>query len=357
MRTAPDVDLSSTDRNQLQSWANSGTIEARLQQRATIILQCAEGKQNKEIAEDQNLHYNTVGKWRKRFLEDGIEGLQDKPRTGRPPELPEDLEARILEATLTPPKTKTHWSTRSMAEHVNTSPSTVHRIWNKHDLKPHLVRTFKLSNDPDFEEKVQDIVGLYLDPPENAIVLSVDEKSQIQALERSQPILPIRPGLPEHQTHDYRRHGTTTLFAALNTKTGDVIHDFYDRHRQDEFIQFLDQIDENTPSEKDLHLIVDNYATHKTQRVQDWLEAHPRFVLHFTPTSSSWLNLVERLFAKLTDERIRRGSFTSVDEVIDAINGWLEMHHEDPSPFVWTKTADQILEKVERYTRIYDTLH
>lgn len=357
MRTAPDVEPSPADRDQLQSWANSGTIEARLQQRASIILQCTQGKQNKQIAKDLSLHHNTVGKWRKRYLEDGLDGLEDKPRTGRPPELPDDLEAQILEATLTPPKNKTHWSTRSMADHTDTSPSTVRRIWNKHELKPHLVRTFKLSTDPDFEQKVQDIVGLYLNPPENAIVLSVDEKSQIQALERSQPILPIRPGLPEHQTHDYRRHGTTTLFAALNTLTGEVIHDFYDRHRQDEFIQFLDQIDENTPPDKDLHLIVDNYATHKTQRVQDWLEAHPRFVLHFTPTSSSWLNLVERLFAKLTDERIRRGSFTSVDEVIEAINGWLETHHEDPSPFVWTKTADQILEKVEKYTRIYDTLH
>ena len=244
-----------------------------------------------------------------------------------------------------------------MAKTAGVKKSTVEQVWKKHDLKPHVVRTFKLSKDPNFEEKVEDIVGLYLDPPERAIVLSMDEKSQIQALDRSQAILPIRPGLPEHQSHDYRRHGTTTLFAALNVQTGEVISQFHERHRASEFIEFLKQVDRSTPKKRELHIIVDNYRTHKTAEVQAWLAKHPRFVLHFTPTGSSWINMVERLFGKLTEERIRRGAFRSVPQLEKAIKEWLAAHNKDPRPFHWTAKAADIIRKVRKYRAIYRTLH
>jgi len=243
-----------------------------------------------------------------------------------------------------------------MAKHLGISESTVRTVWKRHDLKPHIVRKFKLSNDPAFEAKVEDIVGLYLNPPENAVVLCVDEKSQIQALDRSRPILPVRPGLPEHQTHDYKRHGTTTLFAALDAHNGEVVHQLNDKHTQHEFIAFLEEIDTRIP-EQELHLVVDNYGTHKTPLVNQWLEKHPRFTLHFTPTASSWINLVERLFGKLTAERIRRSAFRSVDESNQAIEEWIETHNEDPIPFKWTAKTKDIVRKVNKYRRTYSALH
>lgn len=243
-----------------------------------------------------------------------------------------------------------------MAKHLGTSESTVRTVWKRHDLKPHIVRKFKLSNDPEFESKVEDIVGLYLNPPENAVVLCVDEKSQIQALDRSRPILPIRPGLPEHQSHDYKRHGTTTLFAALDAHNGEVIHQLHDKHTQYEFIEFLEEVDAQIP-DCELHLVVDNYATHKTPLVNAWLENHPRFTLHFTPTSSSWINVVERLFGKLTSDRIRRGAFRSVDELKRAIEEWIRTHNENPIPFQWTAKAKDIVRKVNKYRRTYSALH
>lgn len=244
-----------------------------------------------------------------------------------------------------------------MADNADVPDSTVRTVWKRHDLKPHIVRRFKLSNDPAFVEKTTDIVGLYMDPPQNAVVFSVDEKSQIQALDRSQPILPIRPGLPEHQSHDYRRHGTTTLFAALDVANGRVLSQFQERHRAEEFIQFLDEIDAQTPTCLDVHVIVDNYSAHKTVEVEAWLAEHPRFTMHFTPTGSSWLNMVERVFSKLTEERIRRGAFRSVEELETAIESWLDELNEHPKPFKWVKTADEIVRKVEKYRRTYHAPH
>lgn len=326
-------------------------------ERANVVLLCADGFRNDEIAEKLGIHQTTASRWRTRFLRGGIDALADRPRSGKPRTIEAEIEKNIVDLTLTPPVNRTHWSLRHMAKTAGVKKSTVEQVWKKHDLKPHVVRTFKLSKDPKFEEKVEDIVGLYLNPPERAIVLSMDEKSQIQALDRSRPILPIRPGLPEHQSHDYKRHGTTTLFAALNVQTGEVISQFHERHRADEFIEFLKQVDRKAPKKRELHIIVDNYRTHKTADVQAWLSKHPRFILHFTPTGSSWINMVERLFGKLTEERIRRGAFKSVPQLEKAIKEWLDAHNEDPKPFRWTAKAADIIRKVRKYRAIYRTLH
>lgn len=358
MRVAPAVVTPQRDRETLLKWSRGQAVEARLVERSRIVLLASEGKQNIEIADEVGCTRDTVQKWRDRYIAQGLKGIQeDAPRTGRPRELSKELEAKIVEATTNPPSHITHWSTRRLAKHLDVPPATVQRVWKLHDLKPHLVRNFKLSKDPRFVEKLEDVVGLYLDPPEKAIVLSVDEKSQIQALDRTRPLLKVRPGLPEHQTHDYKRHGTTTLFAALEVATGAVITKFKKRHRHQEFIAFLREIDEKTPAGLDLHVVLDNYGTHKTPQVQRWLKKHPRFHLHFVPTGSSWLNLVERLFRELTEQRIRRGTFTSVPELEAAIQAWLDEYAKDPKPFKWTKTVDQILRKVEKYRRTFDALH
>lgn len=348
--------MTAADRKTVEALASSGKTEKRLHERARIVLLCAEGKNNQEIGEELGIHHTTVSQWRNRFNKSGVAGLQDKARSGRPRVVDENTEKAIVEATLVPPKARTHWSARYMAGQKGVSASTVRRIWKRHDLKPHIVRKFKLSNDPLFEEKVTDIVGLYLNPPEKAVVLSMDEKSQIQALDRSRPILPIRPGLPEHQSHDYKRHGTATLFAALNAATGRVIHAVRRRHRGKEFLAFLRQIDTEIP-DVDIHIVMDNYATHKSEQVKAWLGRHPRFKFHFTPTGSSWINLVERLFGKLTDERVRRGVFKSLPALEQALHEWVDNYNLDPRPFKWTKKANEIIRKVAKYRRIYDTLH
>jgi transposase len=358
MRVAPKVTISETDRETLQKWSRGQTVPARLVERARIILSAGEGKQNVEIADELDIIRNTAQKWRTRYLAMGLKGIQqDARRTGRPRILSKEIEARIIETTAQPPPNATHWSVRRLARHLHVPPATVQRVWKRHDLKPHLVRTFKLSNDPHFVEKLKDVVGLYMNPPDKALVLSLDEKSQIQALDRTRPLLPVRPGLPAHQTFDYKRHGTTTLFAALDMLTGAVITKFKKRHRHQEFITFLNEIDAKTPHELELHVILDNYGTHKTPHVKRWLKKHPRFHLHFIPTGSSWLNLVERLLRDLTTQRIRRGAFRSVPELEAAIQGWLDEHNADPKPFKWTATVDEILRKVEKYRRTYDTLH
>jgi transposase len=358
MRVAPTVTIPETDRETLQKWSRGRAVPARLVERARIVLSAGEGKQNVEIADELGIIRDTVQKWRDRYIDLGLKGIQqDAPRPGRPRELSKELEARIVETTAQPPPNATHWSVRRLARHLRVPPATVQRVWKRHDLKPHLVRTFKLSKDPHFVEKLEDVVGLYLDPPDKALVLSLDEKSQIQALDRTRPLLPVRPGLPAHQTFDYKRHGTTTLFAALDLLTGAVITKFRKRHRHQEFITFLNEIDAKTPRELDLHVILDNYGSHKTPHVKRWLKKHPRFHLHFIPTGSSWLNLVERLLRELTTQRIRRGAFRSVPELETAIQGWLDEHNADPKPFKWTATVDEILRKVEKYRRTYDTLH
>ncbi len=301
----------------------------------------------------------TVQRWRERYVERGIEGLKrDATRPGRKPPLDAALIARVVEMTLheTPPGA-THWSVRKMGRAVGLSHSSVQRIWRAHGLKPHLTKTFKLSNDKRFVEKVRDIVGLYLDPPDKAVVLCVDEKSQIQALDRTQPGLPLKRGRAGTMTHDYKRNGTTTLFAALNVATGEVIGQCLKRHRHQEFLRFLRVIDRQTPKKLALHLIVDNYCTHKHAKVREWLEKHPRFQLHFTPTSASWINLVERFFGLITQDRIRRGVFTSVADLEAAIYDYLEHHNADPKPFIWTAPANDILEKVARGRQVLESVH
>lgn len=358
MRVAPTVILSDPDRERLKKWSAGQASPARLVTRARIVLKASTGLQNVEIADELGVSELTVAKWRNRYIDLGPRGIEkDAPRPGAPRTVPEALERRIVEETTTLPKNATHWSIRRLAKHLGCPPATVQRVWKRHDLKPHLVRTFKLSKDPHFVEKLEDVVGLYLDPPDQALVLSLDEKSQIQALDRTRPLLPVRPGLPAHQTFDYKRHGTTTLFAALDLLTGAVITRFKKRHRHQEFLTFLNEIDVKTPPELDLHVVLDNYGSHKTPHVQRWLKRHPRFHLHFVPTGSSWLNLVERLFRELTSQRIRRGTFKSVPELEAAIQGWLDEHNADPKPFRWTATVNEILRKVDKYKRIYDTLH
>jgi len=347
MKVAVAIVLSAEEREELEKLAQGRKVAVRVAERARIVLLAADGKQNQEVAKTCGVTRRTVGVWRRRFAEKRVTGiLKDAPRAGRRRSV--DAEEIVRKTTQETPAAGTHWSTRSLAKVTGLSPSTIGRIWRSHGLKPHLTRTFKLSRDPKFVEKLDDVIGLYLNPPEHALVFSVDEKSQIQALDRTQPGLPLVPGRCGTMTHDYKRHGTTTLFTALNTLDGTVIGTCMPRHRHQEWIKFLRLIDRETPKGKEIHLIADNYATHKHPKVQAWLERHPRFSVHFTPTSASWLNMVERFFRDLTQNRIRRGIFHSVEDLIAAIYEYLARHNEDPKPFIWTKTASDILEKVTR---------
>ena len=350
MRVAETIELSEESERELRILCKRRRIEARLQQRAQVILLAAQGWQNKDIAVQVDLDRRQVALWRQRFLAGGIDALRkDAPRPGRTPTVTAEVESRILQATLhTKPAAATHWSTRTMAEHLGLGATTIRRIWQRNGIKPHLTRGFKLSRDPNFEDKLLDVVGLYLNPPERALVLSCDEKSQIQALNRTQPGLPMKTGRAGTFTHDYKRHGTTTLFAALNTLDGTVISMCQPRHRHGEWLKFLRLIDRKTPKQLDLHLIVDNYGTHSHPEVQAWLAKHPRFVMHFTPTSSSWLNMVERFFRDISEKRIKRDSFTSVAELELAIDLYIADHNAHPKPFIWTASASDILAKVTR---------
>jgi transposase len=350
MRVADKIELDAPVERELRILSKRRRVEARVQQRASIVLLAAKGWQNKEIAVEVKLDRRQVALWRRRFIEGGIEALrQDAPRSGRTPSVTPEVESRIVKTTLNDrPAAATHWSTRTLGEHLGLSATTIRRVWARNGLKPHLQRTFKLSRDPRFVDKLVDVVGLYLEPPDKAIVLSCDEKSQIQALNRSQPGLPMKRGRAGTMTHDYKRNGTTTLFAALNTLDGTVISMCQERHRHDEWLKFLRLIDRKTAKQLTLHLIVDNYATHKHPDVQAWLVKHPRFVMHFTPTSASWLNMVERFFRDISENRIRRDSFTSVNELEQAIAQYIEHHNHNPKPFIWTARADDILAKVTR---------
>ena len=356
MRIAPSFQLTKTEQTQLEQWARGRRTPARLVLRAKIALLAAERHQNQHIATVVGSSRPTVGLWRQRFATHRIAGItQDAPRGGRPPKTRQALQERIVTTTLhTPPPAATHWSLRTLAQYLGTNPSLVQRVWKAHGLKPHLVRTFKLSQDPQFLEKLNDVVGLYLNPPEHALVLSVDEKSQIQALDRTQPGLPLKKGRGETMTHDYKRHGTTTLFAALNVVEGHIISTCLPRHRHTEWLTFLRLIDRQTPKDKALHLIVDNYATHKHPKVQQWLTRHSRFHMHFTPTSSSWLNLVERFFGELTSKRLRRGVFQSVPDLIQAIKEYITHKNAAPKPFVWTAAVTTIMAKVSRAQKALD---
>ena len=348
MRKAIPIALTPEENGKLATIVRSAVAAVRDVQRARIVLLAAAGKENQEIAAQVGLSVKSVSLWRRRFAQQRLAGLQDQVGRGRKrTHGPEKVEEIITATLTTTPKNATHWSTRAMAKQAGVGQATISRIWSAHQIKPHLVRTFKLSRDPHFAEKLRDVVGLYLNPPEHALVLSVDEKSGIQALDRSQPGLPLKRGRCGTMTHDYKRHGTTTLFAALNVLEGKVIGTCMNRHRHQGFLKFLRLIDHSTPKELDLHLIADNYATHKHQKVKEWLVRHPRFHVHFIPTSSSWLNAVERFFAELTQKRLRRGVFRSVLDLITAINAYLEEQNQQPKPFIWTKTADQILEKLE----------
>jgi transposase len=358
-RHAVAVVLSPDERATLDTWARSRTLSVRLVQRAQIVQLAADGMANQDIAATLDVSRPTVQLWRQRFVAFRLAGLeQDAPRPGRLPRISDARVRAVVQATLrTTPPNATQWSTRTMAAARGLSEATVRRIWQRHNLKPHLTKTFKLSRDVAFVDKLRDVVGLYLNPPDRALVLCVDEKSQIQALDRTQPGLPLKKGRCGTLTHDYKRHGTTTLFAALSMLDGQVIGDCMPRHRHQEFIRFLKKIDAETPAALDLHLIVDNYGTHKHPRVAAWLRRHPRFHLHFTPTSSSWLNLVERWFRDLTDKRIRRGSFDSVPELIAAIEAYRQQSNARPHVFVWTASVDSILAKIAKCKEALDALH
>ena len=353
------VELSAVERAQLESWTRRRTSAQALAMRARIVLLAADGLNNTEIAGALGIHRNVAGKWRARFVEHGVDGLTDEPRPGRPRTVTDDKVEEVIVKTLeTMPKDATHWSTRSMAKEVGLTQSAVLRIWRAFGLQPHRQQTWKLSRDPQFIDKVRDVVGIYLNPPERAVVLCVDEKSQIQALDRTAPILPMLPGTPQRATHDYKRSGTSSLYAALDITTGKVIGALHSRHRAIEFKKFLQTIDREVPAELAVHLVLDNSSTHKTPAIRNWLAAHPRFVLHFTPTSSSWLNLVERWFAELTTKKLRRGAHRSVRQLNDDIRAWIETWNADPKPFVWTKTAEQILDSIARYCqRINESRH
>ena len=350
MRHKDVFQVTEDERLQLEKWVRSAITPARLVLRSRVVLMIAEGKHDLDIAGQVKCSRHTVRLWRTRFLHSRINGItKDAVGRGRKPVFSDAKVNKIVAATLhSRPDNATHWSVRQMARKQNVSTMTVQRIWQRYNLKPHLVETFKLSNDPRFLEKLEDVVGLYLNPPDKALVLCFDEKSQIQALERTRPILPLGPGIPEKQTHDYKRHGTTTLFAALSMLDGSVIGTCLPRHRHQEFIKFLNVIDEATPKSKELHLIVDNYATHKHPKVKTWLRRHNRFHFHFTPTASSWLNLVERWFREITDKRIRRGSFANLPQLIDAINDFICIHNQEPKPFIWSAPVSRILEKIEK---------
>jgi transposase len=358
VRIASILTLNDADRDLLRRWSRGRSTPARLVLRASIVLRAADGARNDVIAKELGTHRLLVGKWRNRFAELGIAGIEkDAPRGGRKPVAHDAIAAKIIEwTTQRKPDSATHWSTRTLAKALGTNRTMVNRVWRANGLKPHLSGTFKVSNDKRFEEKLVDVVGLYMNPPERALVLSVDEKSQIQALDRTQPGLPLKKGRCGTMTHDYKRNGTTTLFAALSMLDGKVISACMDRHRHQEWIKFLNLIDRQTPLELNLHLIVDNYATHKHPKVLAWLKRHPRFHMHFTPTSSSWLNMVERWFREITDKRIRRGAFKSVSELIHAIESYIEQHNRDPKPFVWTAEANKILAKVKRARTVLDKM-
>jgi len=353
------VVLEDDERERLRRWTRRPTSAQALAQRARIVLLAADGLKNTEIAAELGITRGMAAKWRARFVEHRLDGLTDEPRPGRPRTVTDDKVEEVIVKTLeTTPKDATHWSTRSMANEVGLTQSAVSRIWRAFALQPHRQETWKLSKDPLFIEKVRDVVALYLNPPERAVVLCVDEKSQIQALDRTAPILPMLPGTPERATHDYKRSGTSSLYAALDITTGQVIGTLHARHRAVEFGRFLQTIDRAVPEELTVHLVLDNSSTHKTPAIQRWLANHPRFIVHFTPTSSSWLNLVERWFAELTTKQLRRGAHRSVRALNTDIRAWITTCNENPRPFVWTKTADQILESIARYCkRINNSRH
>jgi transposase len=359
MRIAERIRLSPEERSTLESWERGRSLPLRVVQRAQIIHLAADGMRNEDVARAVGVSCPTVGLWRQRFLALRLPGLEkDAPRPGRIPSVSARKVRAVVEATLhTTPAGATHWSTRTMAKAHGLSQPTIHRIWKRYRLQPHRVETFKLSRDTHFIEKLHDVVGLYLNPPDKALVLCVDEKSQIQALDRTQPLLPLRPGIPARQTHDYKRNGTTTLFAALSMLDGTVIGHCMPRHRHQEFIRFLKRIDTDTPERLDLHLIVDNYGTHKHPRVQSWLKRHPRFHLHFIPTSSSWLNMVERWFREITDKRLRRGTFESARVLIKAIMDYIDHHNQNPKAFVWTASAEAIMRKIRINKEVLESPH
>ncbi len=356
---AKALNLSAPDRAVLESWVSAHNTPQALVWQAQIVLLAAEGEPDTHIAEQLGVTVVTVREWRRRFDANGIEALtRVKPGRGRKREIDVEQVKRIVHDTLhSKPKGATHWSCRSMAKQQNVSPATIQRIWDAHGLQPHRVDTFKLSKDPEFVDKLTDIVGLYMNPPDKAVVICVDEKSQIQALDRTQPGLPMKRGRCGTMTHDYKRHGTTSLFAALNVLDGTVVGNCYERHRHQEFLKFLRRLDRAFPKGKVLHLILDNYGTHKHPNVKAWLEKHPRFHLHFTPTSSSWLNLIERWFGHLTKKQLRRGVFASVDDLIRAIDEFIEVTNDDPKPFVWNAKVDDILRKVGKCKAILETVH
>jgi len=344
--------LTDEERGRLQSLAHRARSQSVLARRARVVLACAEGLANQAVAKKVRCSKGMVGKWRARFLEARLEGLYDEPRPGAPRKVTdEQVEQAVIQTLESLPRGQTHWSTRELAKATGLSRRTISRIWHAFGLQPHRSETFQLSPDPQRIEKVRDIVGLYMNPPEHAVVLCVDEKSQIQALDRTQPLLPMRPGQAERRTHDYKRHGTTSLFAALDLKTSQVIGQLHRRHRSAEFRKFLDRIEAQVPAGLDVHIIADNYGTHKTALIRKWFAQRPRFHLHFTPTYGSWINLVERWFAELTNKRIRRGVFHSVKELETAIREYIDVHNEDPKPFTWTRTADQILDSIARYAQ------
>ena len=344
--------LNEEERERLQSLAKRARSLPAVARRARVVLACAEGLDNKAVAKKLRCSVGMVGKWRSRFLKDGLEGLYDEQRPGAPRRIGDEQIEQVLIQTLeTTPRGQTHWSTREMAKQTGLSRMAISRIWRAFGLQPHRTESFKLSPDPLLIDKVRDIVGLYMNPPDHALVICVDEKSQIQALDRTQPLLPLRPGQVERRTHDYKRHGTTSLFAALEVKTRRVIGQMHRRHRSQEFRKFLSTIEANVPAELEVHIVMDNYGTHKTASIRNWFAKRPRFHVHFTPTYGSWLNLVERWFAEITNKRIRRGIFRSVKELEGAIREYIEVHNEDPKPFVWTRTADEILASIARFAQ------
>ena len=353
------LELTADERETLERWARRPKSAQALALRCRIVLACADGGSNIEVAARLGVTRQTVGKWRQRFVSDRLDGLHDEPRPGAPRTISDDDVERVIVTTLEQtPANATHWSTRSLADSTGMSQSAVSRIWRAFGLKPHLVDEFKLSPDPLFIDKVRDVVGLYLNPPDAAVVLCVDEKTQVQALDRTAPILPLIPGTPERRTHDYKRNGTTNLYAALDVASGQVIADMTARHRAEEFQRFLNLIDRSVPEHLDIHVVLDNQSTHKTPSIQRWLLRHPRFTLHFTPTYSSWLNLVERWFAELTTKWIKRGTHHSVKDLVSSIRTWITNWNDNPKPFVWHKTADEILDSLANYcNRISDSGH
>jgi transposase len=349
-RPVVELVLTEDESETLQRWARRAKSSQALAQRCRIVLGCAAGNTNKQVAQELGVSPQMVCKWRQRFVDKRLDGLTDEPRPGAPRRITDQTVEELIVATLErQPRDATHWSRASMAAETGVSKSTVGRIWKSFGLKPHQVDTFKISNDPQFIDKVRDVVGLYLDPPEKALVLCVDEKSQIQALDRSAPVLPMMPGMPERRTHDYVRHGITTLFAALDVATGEIYGSIHRRHRAAEFKKFLTKLDSAVPADLDVHLICDNYATHKSPTIAKWLAAHPRFHMHFTPTYSSWLNQVERWFGMLTDQKLRRGTHRSIQALEKDIRDWIKAWNDNPRPFNWTKTADEIFERLASY--------